>query len=1252
MSARVVLAACFALAAFGAPAQTLSTYTQTETGPNRLPYGLPVPEPVDSLTPVDGFRRYQSLDARLQGLALDSTDLSAHDVGRTTNARPLWAYVVGDEDGVDVEGRPEAAFFINATTHAREWAAPEVSTGTIERLLAGADDRGLFRYLLDNTRLVIIPVHNVDGLLQTQRTPTQVLIGSDPDVPNWPRDGRMRRKNMRGVDDDLLTVADHLGGIDLNRNHPPFWATSAGGGSSNNPASLTYHGTGPHGEAESQALLAAAALGPATRMRLGIDVHSFSRVFFSSNTARARLNSVQSSLITRLRAHQLQLSGADYVNVPDPANRGIGAAAEYFAYQWLVPAWTLELEPQNGPQEYGGFSVNHGGFILPASQARRVRESWAGTHAVAFYFMSGPPHLRRIRIIDAASDATVYETRWRFDPASAMRTRSTLADGPLQPGRRYRVELGFSKPMRHRDASGAIAQLPGVSSVPLTPGVALLRDGAVPTLLETAGGTWLSDPARVLRYRDDSFAFEFTAPSDVARYALQVSASDMTGLALDADPSTPADWAAGAWSEWENVAGVDGDTGGADSSASLSVDTGGQVSVLPDARVVGEGDRAMLRLLRAVAGSERIDIHRLPDADGAEGASQLVATWLPGEAGERLVAVEAAEDLVAAGDGEFDVRLQERVDGNLGATLNVPYRRLDNDRTQEATVRVRDPAQLRARWSMIAGATGQGSLVLDGASYTLSPAQQGEGPMLASIDNFVWVSGNGATVGIPTGTGPAFDVGPGGNLILDGIGFAPADGAAPPTSSLLRNRGVATLRGARVSGDWRVDGGALIQNDAVLQITRSAFSVSTEPLAALVGGTGLAAFNASSVFDSRIASVLSSGPGVDAITASTFAANASAGPLLLDAASSARTSFSHALLQGNRLASTGAALPQNCSRAGTSFGFNAEDRTACGFTAEGDRPGLSLPLSIEADGAGYLPTGVAVDGGAPAGRSDGSGCGDVDQRGAPRPQTLGAGVEARCDVGAIELGVNPYRGIWQPDRDGHGVELHTSGNQLLLVWYTYADDGQPTSYQALAPLTGARWEADLLQPRRDPQTGVVSTPRVGRVTLDFDSDVEARLGWRFDARSVGGSERIQASRFALGQPRFEVGGIWYPPSEPGYGATVTRRGETTAAVLYYYDALGSVRWVLGAGSAADAIEIEVDSFTGFCPDCSAEAMPVTSQPAGRLLLHFHTPQRLRLDSEILYPGPAGGRWDRQQATLQPLNDALDNRAASASLPAQ
>ena len=121
MSRLVALAfACTLGAVTTSQAQVVNTYTENQAGPNQLPYGLPVPRPIESLTPVDGFRSYASLDARLQGLeelcvvasepayragflaALDDTD-EQHSVARLLRSerrvhvakQQLWACVLG-----------------------------------------------------------------------------------------------------------------------------------------------------------------------------------------------------------------------------------------------------------------------------------------------------------------------------------------------------------------------------------------------------------------------------------------------------------------------------------------------------------------------------------------------------------------------------------------------------------------------------------------------------------------------------------------------------------------------------------------------------------------------------------------------------------------------------------------------------------------------------------------------------------------------------------------------------------------------------------------------------------------------------------------------------------------------------------------------------------------------------------------------------------------------------------------------------
>ena len=1244
--------ACAVGIAGTAAAQQIRTYTQTETGPTLLTYGLPVPRPIESLTPVDGFRSYASLDARLQGLALSSDDLSAHDIGRTFAGRPHWAYVVSDADGIDVEGRPEAAFFINATTHAREWGAPEVSTGTIERLVAGANDGGLTRYLLDNTRLVTIPVHNIDGFLQAQRYPADVIVGQDPSSSTSPRDGRMRRKNMRGVDEVLTTFADHLNGVDLNRNHPPFWATSSQ--STNNPAALTFHGSGPHSELESMALRRAAELGPATRFRLGIDVHVFSRVFFSSNTARTRLNEIQRRLLANLTTHHEQVSGKLYIDRPDRPNTGIGAAAEYFAYEWLVPSWTLELEPLDNATEYGGTAVTHGGFILPASEIRRVRESWAESHVVAFYMMAGPPHLSRVRMYDVQSGALARETRWQFDATSARRALQTPVPGSLQPGRRYRAELAFSKPMRRRDATGAIVPLPGLFVTP-QPQITLVN-GAQRLSLDVASGVWLEESTRVMRYRGDTFAFEFTAPMDVADYRLEVNALDMTGLLLDADPTTPADWSAGAWSEFEDAAGVDGDVGGADQSTSLRVATASvaRIEVLDDPRGVGEGDATTLRLRRAQASTERVEIF-LYAYDGTLPGPTRVATWLPGESGERSVPLPFGENLEVDGDRQVAVRIVENVDGVFGVNHDVPFQVLDNDAADLSVYRMRRPEVFFGVWNLLSSGMPPRHLVLDGdQTYPVPVDAVGlTNPGLSPVQADLRISGNGATLDIAGSRreAPAFDVAAQGRLSMDRVRLNGHTATRVPITPVVRNAGALTLTRVDIGSDGAI-GAHLIDSGGALRVERTLIRVVTNQHNPLRFTGGTAQFAASTVGASEGFPVVRAEGGRLTSNAASWIKNSSGATLFSRSGGAQTTEFGHSLLQDNTL-STDLSPPvlENCDLPALSFGYNIENHTRCGFTAVGDRSGLDLgDFTFDSALGGYAPIGFAIDGGATTAQAAASGCGPVDQRGAPRPQTLTPGAEPRCDIGAIELGVNPYRGIWQPDRAGHGVDIQTAGNALFLAWYTYEDDGEPTAYQAVAPLTGRHWEANLQQSSRNPQSGAITTRTVGRVSIDFTSDTDARLGWRFDARGTTGSERIRPSFFASGEPRFEVTGTWYAPEDAGYGATISRRGEVTALGLYYYDAQGNIRWALGIANGADAIQMSMTSYTGFCPDCNAATMPVTVRPAGTLLAHFHTPQRARLDMQLNYPGAAGGVWNKQRARFVPINDLVDNRYPLGSVP--
>jgi hypothetical protein len=97
------------------------TYTETDNTGNNIALGYPVPIPVDSLTPVDGFRAYQSLFERHQALLTLHNEVDGEVVGRTVADREIWAYRVGDDDSTTSDGFAEAAVLVNGGIHAREW---------------------------------------------------------------------------------------------------------------------------------------------------------------------------------------------------------------------------------------------------------------------------------------------------------------------------------------------------------------------------------------------------------------------------------------------------------------------------------------------------------------------------------------------------------------------------------------------------------------------------------------------------------------------------------------------------------------------------------------------------------------------------------------------------------------------------------------------------------------------------------------------------------------------------------------------------------------------------------------------------------------------------------------------------------------------------------------------------------------------------------------------------------------------------
>jgi hypothetical protein len=543
-------------------------YTRSNNVGNNIALGYDVPFPVDSLTPVDGFRSYQSLLDRHTALDVENDTVQGSIVGQTIAGRDILAYAIGDADNITVDGGVESAVMIVGGTHAREWQSPEAVTGAFEGLVEAKDDAWIGQYLTENLNTILIPVFNIDGFLITQKYPDRVTADEAQ-----PRDGRMRRKNRRhpntgaAIDDDIDVTEDNFFGVDLNRNNPNGWGQN--GGSSSNPVSLVYRAASPQTEPEIQALIAASNLGPTNRLRLYSDVHSFSQIYFTPMTGNARRDSITQSLVDRMRA----VLGNKYRWGPDQSS-GIGLTSDYFARTFQIPAWTLETEPLVGGQDYGGTGASHSGFILPDSQVARMRDEIAQMLLAGVYRQADAPRLQAIEIRDSETGELRLSARWSTTPGNA-RTLNRDTNLGLVPGRDYELWLAFNKPMRWRNGDGNLTNYPG-QSVRIFPAITLefpSQDVGTDLRIDGNALNWLDSPGDdgtgYLRYQYDAVAVTFSVPAGLppsgsTSAVLRVSAQDMTESLLDADPGSRVDWSNGHWTGYENTQLVEGDSGGFD----------------------------------------------------------------------------------------------------------------------------------------------------------------------------------------------------------------------------------------------------------------------------------------------------------------------------------------------------------------------------------------------------------------------------------------------------------------------------------------------------------------------------------------------------------------------------------------------------------------------------------------------------------------------------------------------------------------
>lgn len=187
---------------------------------------------------LDVFKKY----AGPGGLKEEFEQAAAHNrqiaklvtYGKTINGQDIVALKISKHARTARDGSKPSVLYVGAQ-HAREWITPEMIRRFMHYLLDGyRGGNAEIRKLVDSRELWLVPVANPDGYDWT----------FEPGQRLW-------RKNLRDNNGDgQITGVD---GVDPNRNFPTKWGYD-NEGSSPNPSSETYRGTGPASEPETKAL--------------------------------------------------------------------------------------------------------------------------------------------------------------------------------------------------------------------------------------------------------------------------------------------------------------------------------------------------------------------------------------------------------------------------------------------------------------------------------------------------------------------------------------------------------------------------------------------------------------------------------------------------------------------------------------------------------------------------------------------------------------------------------------------------------------------------------------------------------------------------------------------------------------------------------------------------------------------------------------------------------------------------------------
>lgn len=290
------------------------------------------------------YKQFAEIITYFNDIAAARPDIaSMADIGDSLLSNDIYALTITGPETPDNPRADRPVVLWHGAQHAREWVSPMTVSYLASRFVAdyGSDPR--ITDIVNNNRLVIVPVMNPDGYLYTWSTE------------------RFWRKNRRNNGGGTF-------GVDLNRNWGYEWG---GQGASGNPSNDTYHGTGPFSEPETQ-VMRDLAISYGDHLVAHIDYHTYSQLILWPFGYAAGVQTPEpdrtfyDNLATAMSDEILAFSGVFY----DPIQAvdlypAAGDSSDWFYGELGAKSLTIELRPSSNAA--GGFDPPPS-TILPTAQ--------------------------------------------------------------------------------------------------------------------------------------------------------------------------------------------------------------------------------------------------------------------------------------------------------------------------------------------------------------------------------------------------------------------------------------------------------------------------------------------------------------------------------------------------------------------------------------------------------------------------------------------------------------------------------------------------------------------------------------------------------------------------------------------------------------------------------------------------------------------------------------------------------------------